>query len=169
MVETFDTFSKRTLFYNMMTVLMIPFLPCVILYSIQPKFLSGTSEFYISIVFFLSFAATLIALFIGGLSIITYKKNGEITFTDKSITLNSCTYSLNDLDKIEIRSKSYKGKGSKLGINDGTGNRIKIYTKSKEIEDVHFVINSKSQLINIEEIINGWKTEKFKIIQTYFI
>lgn len=103
-------------------------------------------------------------MFMWGTSIKTYEKDEELTVTDLSVSINETTYFLTELLSIEIDSGDYKGKGTRGGLSDGTGNKIVITLKDYSIIQKKFVISSKDERDNLTQILKFWKTKDFKII-----
>jgi len=103
-------------------------------------------------------------MFMGGTSIKTYVKDGQLIVTDLSVAINENTYFLTELLSIEINSGDYKGKGTRGGLSDGTGNKIVIIPKDHTVIEEKFVISSKDQRDNLIQILKFWKRKDFKII-----
>lgn len=69
--------------------------------------------------------------------ILMYIKDGDLVSGTDKFQLDSKTYSLSDLIKVEFKVIGYRGQaGSKAG-KDSTGNKIKIYEKSNEVLEKH--------------------------------
>jgi hypothetical protein len=96
-------------------------------------------------------------------SVLMYIKDGELEMTDKEIVLNSNVYNAMDLDKVEMKVIGYRGQAGSRGGKDGTGNKIKIFTKSNDILEKAFVINTSVDLDNLKEILKNWKTAGLKV------
>jgi hypothetical protein len=94
----------------------------------------------------------------------TYIKSGALIVNESSVSINENTYVLTELLSVEIDSGDYKGKGTRGGLSDGTGNRIIITAKDHNIIQAKFVISSKDQRDSLTQILKFWKTKNFKII-----
>ncbi|MGF7042277.1 hypothetical protein [Mucilaginibacter lappiensis] len=164
MEEIFDTYKKRTNFYTLISCVVASFMIFVLACICFPQVISKAPQTLMVCLFLIGFIITIGSMFMGGSSIKTYIKDGHLTLTDLSVTFNDNAYFLTELLSIEINSGDYKGKGARGGFSDGTGNKIIITPKDKNVIQTKFVISSKDQRDNLTQILKFWKTQNFKII-----
>ena len=164
MEETFDTYKKRTVIYTTLSYIVLCFMTLVFASILFPQIIAKVPQNLFICLILIGFIITIPSIFMGGLPIKTYIKDGQLTVTQLSVIVNESTYFLTELLSIEINSGDYKGKGSRGGISDGTGNKIIITLKDHTIIETKFVISSKSQRDNLTQILKFWKTKDFRII-----
>ena len=164
MEETFETYQKRTKFYTVISCIVVAFFVFVFTCILAPKLISNTPQPLMVILFLLGFAVTITSMFLGNLSIKTYISDGQLMMRDVSISINENTYPLTELLSVEVNAGSYKGRGTRGGLSDGTGNKIMITTKALEKIETKFVVSSKVQRDDLTEILKFWKAQGFKII-----
>jgi hypothetical protein len=164
MQETFELYNKRTLFYKIIFIIVSLFIVFIFGCIAFPQVISKAPQFLMIIWFVLGFVITIGSIFIGRFSIKTYITNGYLILTDTSVVINNNKYLLNELSSVETTAGGYKGRGTRGGISDGTGNKIVIKTNSDDIIKGKFVVNSKDQRGNLAQILKYWRSKGFKII-----
>ena len=164
MQETFELYDKRTFFYKIISIIVVLFLVFIFTCIAFPQVISKAPQTLMIILFLLGFAITIGSMFIGGSSIKTYVSSGYLILTDTSITINENKYLLKELSSVETTAGSFKGRGSRGGISDGTGNKIIIKTMSGDIIERKFVVISNDQRNNLAEMLKHWRGNGFKII-----
>jgi hypothetical protein len=149
MKETFDSYKKRTTLYSIVNCVVVGFLFFVFTCILFPKVISNAPQPLMVCLFLIGSIVTLGSMFIGGSSIKTYKKDGEIVLTDSSITIDERSYFFIELLTVEVTAGMYKGKATtRGGLVDGTGNEIVMTTKDNGIVKTKFVVSSKEQRDN---------------------
>ncbi|MEO3406239.1 hypothetical protein AAFN85_20160 [Mucilaginibacter sp. CAU 1740] len=160
MTETFDTYTRRTLTYKIMQVPLV----LMVIACVMAPFNKSLSEPLIMLMascFILGFIGFFVSLF--WLSAPSYIKDGELLFEDDKVVLNSITFLLTDLKKIEIDCHNYAGKPGR-SKNDGTYNKIIITKPEGEVIEHRFVISSERKWRKLELLMKQWKQDGFKII-----
>ena len=164
MEETFDTYEKRPLTYTIILFVVLSFYIFIFTCILFPSIISKAPQLLMVCFMLIGLITTILLMFIGFLSIKTYIKNGEITLTDSSIIINGNKYFLTDLLSVETFAGTYKGRGSRGGVSDGTGSKIIITTNKNEILKKKFVVISKDQRDTLTSILKYWRTMGFKIM-----
>jgi len=120
MTEVFDTYTKKTrAYYIMLLILIIPILFLVLTNIFSILQLSQQHTIYLG-----TLCCFLLAIYIAlkNSFIKMYVKDGEISFSNTSIKVNSVIIQLNQINKIVIKANDYKG--NQRGTSDGSGNRL---------------------------------------------
>jgi len=164
MQETFEIYDKRTILYKVLNLVVLCFLLFVFTCITVPNVIAKAPQGLMVVLFLTGMVITIGGMFIGGSSIKTYVSDGDLTLTDKSITINEDKYLLADLSLVETKAGGYKGRGSRGGLGDGTGNKITIKTNAGDIIEKKFVVTSQQQRDNLAEILKYWRRTGFKII-----
>lgn len=84
-------------------------------------------------------------------------KDGVLEIDGHKIMLDSMTYNLSELNKVDFKVMGYRGQAGSRRGKDGTGNKIKIYNKSNQILEKSFVLNTREQFDNLKSILLQWK------------
>lgn len=92
-----------------------------------------------------------------------YVKDGELEIAVDKLSLDTISYNLSDLNKIEFKIIGYRGQAGSRSGKDGTGNKIKIYEKSNLVLEKSFVLNTREDLDNLKRILMEWKATGFKV------
>jgi hypothetical protein len=149
MTEVFDTYTKKTIaYYIFIGIMTVP----ILLFALTNIFL----RFHLSQIYerYLGFIACLgLAIFLAFRNsfLKMYIKDGEISFSSTSISVNSALIQLNQINKIVIKANDYKG--NQRGTSDGSGNRIEIYEQAGKIYICRFVIKSYFDLNDLKKIL----------------
>lgn len=149
MTEVFDTYTKRTPAYYILLLIVIVPIVFLVLANMSVFLLSDQNQRYLG---FSAAAGLAVYLALKNSIFKMYIKDGEITFSDNFIIINSLKVHSHEIDKIVISANDYKGK--QKGTSDGSGNSIEIYLKSNWIEAGRFVIKSYSQSDSLKIILN---------------
>lgn len=164
MEQTFDTYKQRTTTYNVVFGITISFFVFTILGFIFPEITSMVPKGLLIFLFLVGFLVTIYSGLIGASPVKTYVKDGDLTLTESSVSVNGSELPLTDLSLIAITAGSYKGKASRGSVGNGTGNKIIITKKDRAVLEVKFVIDSKDQSDILKHIMQHWHEQGFKII-----
>lgn len=164
MNDTFDTYTQRTLLYKILSVSIVCFMAFISTCIFFSDSISKIPHQSLIVVFFLlGLLVTIGSMFLLP-SLKTYKKDRQLIITDSTITISDHTYFLTELVTAEINAGDFKGKGTRGGLSDGSGNTIVITTVDQRIKKAKFVVNSKEQKEKLTQIMKHRKFEGFKII-----
>lgn len=169
MSQTFDTYTKHSTAYKLTQISVIVFalffLPVLILQNKLNTLLSPFWNAMLLAAFVLSLIGIIAGLWIRNMEsdILMYIKDGELELDVDKFQLDSKTYDLNDLTKIEFIVIGYRGQAGSRAGKDGTGNKIKIYEKSNQTLEKFFVLNTREQLDNLKGILMQWKQAGTKV------
>lgn len=153
MKEVFDIYIRKTnLYYTLYIIAILGFLPLILSKIFTPQFLSQFNTCSI-VLFIIGFLSVITILFFSSTNFVNlYVKNGEITISEDSIRISADIILLENIEKIEIDAKDYKG----ARASDGSGNVIEIYEQNKTKSRYRFVIKSRTQRDNLQDILNKW-------------
>jgi hypothetical protein len=164
MEEVFETYEKRNAFYKGVSFFVICFAVFIFFCIFFPNVLSKAPQTLMIILCLSLIIIALGSMFIGILPIKTYIGNGNLILTNSSVSVDGNIYSLDDLLSVETKAGGYKGRGTRGGIDDGTGNKITIITKNKIVITKKFVVTSNAQRNDLAQILKAWRSKGFKII-----
>ena len=93
-----------------------------------------------------------------------YEKQGEMILTQDSVTINGETLNIDEIKKIDVTAKDYKGARS----SDGSGNSIEIWTKDNRDLNFRFVVNSKQQLEDLKQVLKDYNKNGVEVFSLSF-
>jgi hypothetical protein len=151
MTETFDTFTRRSVAYNVWAATGV----LIFIFMVTGRIAAlNIARMYVIGLVVIEVVSLLIVAYLTGTGQ-SYLKDGELALSANTITVRSNVIDISSIICIKIYAADYKGSFSKFPT-DGGNNSLELQT-SEAIYKCHFVIKSSAQADKLRHLIGQWK------------